>query len=125
MRHRALFKCACSVEQLCTWFVSELEQQGFSLDGEIVQGRHAYRVSVTNNQQQLSFSVFANQGAETNICIYVEPKLGFINALLGKNDVTRELATKLTHNILNHSAEISMLGWYTDTQVWKGATETP
>lgn len=125
MRHRAMFQTDLTVEQVCSWLVGEFNKLGFTIDGEVLRGNYDHSLSVIKNHQQLSFSIFENPTPETNLCIYVEPKLGFINAMLRKTDVAREQATILTHEILSHSTQVSRLGWYTDTQVWKGGTKSP
>ena len=125
MRHRAMFHTNLTAEAICTWFITELNKLGFLMDGAVKQTKYDRSFSVSHDKQTLSFSVFEVPASEANICIYVEPKLGFFDAILKKPDVLRELATTHLHTILSSSDSISKLGWYTDTQVWKGATDAP
>ena len=120
-----MFTSTLSVEELCSWFIKELAKLGFLLDGKINQSKYDSAFSVCKNKQHFSFSIFENPSSETNLCIYVKPKLKFFDALRGKNDVLRELATNHTHVILSNSDQVSNLGWYTDKQVWTGPTHEP
>jgi len=120
-----MFQTNLSLEEICSWFIAEMAKLGFKLDGEIIQSKYEHSFSVAQNKQQLSFSIFSSPSPETNICIFVKPKLRFFEALRRKNDVSRELATTHTHAILSDSNHLCNLGWYTDTNVWRGSTNAP
>ena len=85
-------------------------------DIEIIVGR---------GENEISYSVFSNPKKQFNLCLHVKPSLSFFSALLGKNDTLREKATEIAHSILNHSPDITELGWYLEKQAWKSPTMTP
>ena len=125
MRHRAMFLTEMPIEEVCSWFRGEFLKLGFQPHGSISHNKYDYEFSVEQGEECFTFSLFHNPSVENGVCLYVKPKLGFFSAILGKSDSLRELATSRSHTILSSASHINNLGWYNETQVWKGATNAP
>ena len=125
MRHRAMFIYKKSLEDFCQWFRNELT--AIDLRPRVTINNNQYDVEITahNGEKEFSYSIFKNPAIENGFCLYVKPQLKFMQALFGKKDNMRELATQHAHSILSNSNAISGLGWYQETQVWRGPTDVP
>lgn len=125
MRHRAMFQTDMPIVEVCLWFREELLKLDFQPHGSISDNKYDFEFSVGQEGQRFTFSLFHNPSVENSVCLYVKPKLGFFSAILGKSDRLRELATSHSHAILSSATHINNLGWYNESQVWKGATNAP
>ncbi len=125
MRHRAMFQTEMPIKEVCSWFRGELLKLEFQPHSSISDNKYDYEFSVGQEEERFTFSLFHNPSVENSVCLYVKPKLGFFSAILGKNDSLRELATSHSHAILSGASHINNLGWYSETEAWKGATNTP
>ncbi len=120
-----MFQTEMPIEEICSWFRGELLKLDFQPHGSISDNKYDYEFSIGQEEECFTFSLFHNPSVECSVCLYVKPKLGFISAILGKSDSLRELATSHSHAILSSASHINNLGWYTETQVWKGAANAP
>jgi hypothetical protein len=125
MRHRAMFIYKKSLEDFCDWFRNELTSIDLHPDVTIRKNKYDIEITANSGEKEFSYSIFKNPSIDDELCLYVKPKLKFIPALLGKKDYIRELATKHAHSILSNSNKIIELGWYLETQVWRGPTDAP
>ena len=123
MRHRAMFIYRGSLESFCDWFVDELDRK--SLNPHKINNKHDIEIKANFEKKDFSYSIIKNSAINDQLCLYVKPKLKLFDALFGKKDITREMATNYSHIILSKSDKIEDLGWYLETEVWRGPTDTP
>ncbi len=120
-----MFIYKISLEDFCDWFRNELASIDLQPDVTIRKNKSDIEITANSGEKEFSCSIFKNPSIDDELCLYVKPKLKFIPAVLGKKDYMRELATKHAHSILSNSNKIIELGWYLETQVWRGPTDAP
>lgn len=125
MRHRSMFIYKKTRKEFLDWFSDEIKSTNSNLKIEIIESKYDSLMSIRNGEDEMEFSIFNSPERPECLWLYAKPKLKFIAAILGKNDILRERATQLAHSILKDSDEISELGWYLENNVWKGPTSTP
>ena len=72
----------------------------------------------------MSYSIVENP-RESGLLLFADPKLKFIEAILGKEDLKQKKAILIAHEILSNSDKISSLGWLLSQQAWKTPTLNP
>ena len=124
LRHVAKFEFIYSKHEFISWFCDEIKAVNQLFKVSISENKHDISVSINYEDSEMSYSIVANP-REGGLLLFADPKLKFIEALFGKEDLKQKKAILLAHEILSNSDKISGFGWLLSQQAWKTPTLNP
>ena len=125
MRYQSMFRTNKTKEEFLVWFCREIQSKDVNFKIKTNETKYESLMTVYTDKSEMVYSIFNNTVKPGFMCLYVKPRIKFFAALFGNKDVCREKATLLAHSILSGSDEIKELGWYLESQVWKGPVSAP
>ena len=124
LRHVAKFESIYSKQEFISWFCDEIKVVNSLFKISISENKYDTSLSINYDDSEMSYSIVENP-REGGLLLFADPKLKFLEAIFGKEDLKQKKAILLAHEILSNSDKISGLGWLLSQQAWMTPTLNP